>query len=798
MGIPRFFKMLTERYPLSMELHKETKDAGYDNFYIDMNGIIHIQTHDNNKSTKEELWVHYHQRVCKYMDSLVQLVKPSSLLFISVDGPVCRMKMNQQRSRRFLKTEEEQTAFDPNCISPGTAFMESLQNAMLVFIEEKRRTDPLWSKLTVVLSGHRVPGEGEHKIVSYIRNTQSSSVNRRHCIYGMDADLILLTLLTAMPHFSILREELDVRNKKTERFIFLHTHIIRDYIALETGFYKSKEGLLRAVDDIVFIMTLFGNDFLPGMFSLLDAFDDILVLYGRYIRVSKRHLHNRGEIDWYALERFLEEIVAYEKVHNVCKAMNIEHSAKQLSYKTNVSTLIKNKEMFYKEAETLLNKYTEKEFPPYVTKSIFLALRANSKTITHPTLKNILYQNGYKPVDLNNAKKKEEIAEYLKTLQKLPLLESLPFEKAVDAVWNLCRKMRYKSKNIQQSYAVDYLMSIEWLCKYYFQDSSSWSWYYPCHYSVFAIDVYTELQSIIKKTSTSSNATISEYLKAEKDYKEDAPVSPFVQLLSILSAKNKSLLPEPLQPVFSELSEYYPKTFATDKDGKKASWEAVCLIPFVDVSKITAEVEKRIGEVSAKDLVCNESDTVKVWFGYAEKKQEFPGEPTAAPGMYREISKYGAPFENLLYPSLFIKTVVPTMSRVQRSVFQQMERKRVVLKVMPCQKIMKEITLWIEASTDQPLRKSPDLKFFTGFPYLLPCHVTEIVYRKHAFSISPEGRIEKIQPTVAHAQALSGISKSLFKDKGIFIEDRASYAVYKLQDKELVVPLEMLMGLYHA
>ena len=84
-GIPKFYRWLSERYPLINVSTASVAIPVIDNLYFDMNGIIHNCTHGNDpnrKPTETEMLL----KIFDYLDKLVHLVQPQRLLFLAIDG----------------------------------------------------------------------------------------------------------------------------------------------------------------------------------------------------------------------------------------------------------------------------------------------------------------------------------------------------------------------------------------------------------------------------------------------------------------------------------------------------------------------------------------------------------------------------------------------------------------------------------------------------------------------------------------------------------------------------------------
>jgi 5'-3' exoribonuclease 1 len=206
--------------------------------------------------------------------------------------------------------------------------MHKLTQQLKYFVNKKVSEDVDWQGCEVVLSGHEVPGEGEHKIMEYIRLAKAQpdyDPNVRHCLYGLDADLIMLGLLSHDPHFCLLREEVTfgrqskAKSKELEHqnFYLMHLCIVREYLELEFQELK-EEGALdfpfdleRVIDDFILMAFFVGNDFLPNLPNLHINEGALALMFKIYKTVLPKgggYINEGGVINMQRLAILLDEL----------------------------------------------------------------------------------------------------------------------------------------------------------------------------------------------------------------------------------------------------------------------------------------------------------------------------------------------------------------------------------------------------------------------------------------------------------------------------------------------------------
>jgi len=241
----------TRRIRYTMDAREFIETLGVSDWFISDEGVAHIVGQEDTKIPYFTLPI---KKIHKMGKKHVYDIEVNDTHSFLANG-MCVHNCVQQRQRRFISARDNPSIdkFDSNSLTPGTALMDKLTPDLDWFIH-KRKQDA-WSGLEVVFSNEKVPGEGEHKIKLMME--QYCHANEYFCIYGLDADLIMLCLSLCRPNVFIVRDD---HYAEDTRYI-LDVSSAGEEISTELGTES-------AVQDFVLMCFMVGNDFLPQIKSL--------------------------------------------------------------------------------------------------------------------------------------------------------------------------------------------------------------------------------------------------------------------------------------------------------------------------------------------------------------------------------------------------------------------------------------------------------------------------------------------------------------------------------------------------
>lgn len=441
MGIPSYFSYIVKHHA-NLIRKIETHTIKVDNLYLDCNSIIYDSVHniDFSKLVESDV-ITIIRSVIKKINEYIAQLNPSQNIFIAFDGVAPVAKLEQQRSRRYKSLYQNKISksifkdakpepWNTTAITPGTVFMKRLNEEI-----KKAYTNPSqFGVMNLILSTSDKPGEGEHKLFEYIRNHPGQHDEHNTIIYGLDADLIMLSinhlpisknifLFRETPHFiKSINSELNPNESYLIDIPELAKIITLD---MNNGVELTTEQQNNRMYDYIFMCFLLGNDFMPHFPALnirTGGIDKIVNAYKSTIGTSNENLTNGKKIYWKNVRRLIQ-------------------------------TLSDSEEEFIRKEYKLRDKLEKRILP--------------------------------------NTTPEDKFAQF----ESLPLYER-SLEKYINPFKPNWRNRYYKclvnqetTEEMIQDMCINYLKGLEWTIKYYTVGCTDWRWCYEYHYPPLLSDL---------------------------------------------------------------------------------------------------------------------------------------------------------------------------------------------------------------------------------------------------------------------------------------------------------------------
>lgn len=340
MGVERFFSSLKRDYNF---IHSITDKINCDHLLIDFNSIVHITSQFLLEHSKDETTETFEtkliEEVGKYiLDMLKNLFYARDIksITICVDGVPSMAKIYEQKKRRYmgnlltnLKSTLTGFSWSRNNISPGTQFM----NNMMSFIKSSTYKDRVYnichSLIHYNVSGIDEMGEGEIKIIHYINKFNKKYSNEKYIVYSPDSDVIILLLMKSIEDINInmLRYDQQLSTYLNPIYNLVDIdhfkNILFDYIQSKTNIKLDKS---KVIMDLVFLLTVFGDDFLPKLETVRVHLDINILLTFYVVNLIRFGYILSKETKWYVnTENFLSLLALLEKKEEYFLQRNARH-----------------------------------------------------------------------------------------------------------------------------------------------------------------------------------------------------------------------------------------------------------------------------------------------------------------------------------------------------------------------------------------------------------------------------------------------------------------------------------------
>ena len=300
MGIPYYYTHLIKRHNQILKEFVILSKNVY--LFIDANSLIY----DNCIDTSDESLI---------IDGVIKKIKylinecNSKYTYIAFDGLPPFAKIEQQRNRRYkscitkrILNNENKSKWDTCAITPGTAFMTKIN-------EKLNKT--FSAKTKYFVSGSDIHGEGEHKIFNYIRNNNEKLKSKDVILYGLDADLIMLSLhhLKYLSNIHLYRETPDFI-----RSINIDMDPDKKYLMDIRELSLIIESNNISIDEYLILAFFMGNDFLPHFPSLNIRKKGLEKILDIKKKINNNLIDDKGKIIWKNIRTIVRELANTENL----------------------------------------------------------------------------------------------------------------------------------------------------------------------------------------------------------------------------------------------------------------------------------------------------------------------------------------------------------------------------------------------------------------------------------------------------------------------------------------------------